>query len=159
VPEEAIMSRTKMAAAFMLSAAVAVGAPMPSSAADSESKVVTAAAARKDTGDWGAITVYFEGETRSVSDNFAATITLKPGAEIHPPHEHAEEEYLLITEGAGTWVLGDQSFSARAGDMLYAAPWVNHGLRNGTDGPMKFVVWKFTAKGLPAPGPAPRGEK
>jgi mannose-6-phosphate isomerase-like protein (cupin superfamily) len=153
------MLRCRKAAAYISSAALAVATPLPSAAADTESKVVTAAAARNDAGDWGAITVYFEGETRGVRDNFAAAISLNPGAEIHPPHEHAEEEYLLITEGAGTWVLGDQSFSARAGDMLYAAPWVNHGLRNGTDGPMKFVVWKFTAKGLPAPGPAPRGEK
>jgi mannose-6-phosphate isomerase-like protein (cupin superfamily) len=148
-----VMSRYQMPAAYIGAAALVLGAAMPATAtADTESKVV----ARNDKGDWGSISVYYEGETRGVRDNFAATATLKPGAEIHPPHEHAEEEYLLVTEGTGTWVLGDKSFPAKAGDMLYAAPWVNHGLRNGSTGPMTFVVWKFTAKGVPAPAP-PRG--
>jgi mannose-6-phosphate isomerase-like protein (cupin superfamily) len=148
------MARHHSAAIFALSLAIAVCAAGPCAASDVESTVVAADTARNDTGDWGTITIYFEGETRGVRDSFAATVTLNPGSEIHPPHAHAEEEYLLITEGNGTWVLDGKSFPAKPGDMLYASPWSHHGLRNGPQGPMKFVVWKFSAKGIPVP-PAP----
>jgi mannose-6-phosphate isomerase-like protein (cupin superfamily) len=154
------MSPDYKAAAYTFARLIFAGSvSLASAQQDAESQVVSAEEARNDKGDWGSITVYFEGETRGVRDNFAATAILNPGAEIHAPHEHAEEEYLLVTEGAGIWVLGEKSFPAKAGDMLYSAPWVYHGLRNGNEGPMKFVVWKFSAKGVPEPTPPPGEHK
>ena len=118
---------------------------------DAPSKVVTANQAAPTRGDWGEILTYYHGETRGTRDVYVGIATIKPSSEPHPAHVHAEEEYLLITEGTGTWTLKDKSFPAKAGDMLYAAPWDYHGIRNTGSTTLKFVVWKWNAKGLPVP--------
>jgi mannose-6-phosphate isomerase-like protein (cupin superfamily) len=118
-------------------------------------QVVTAEAASAEVSDWGTFHVYYTGETRGTRDVFAGIADIKPGNEVHPAHRHAEEEYLLITEGSGTWTVGDRVFPAKTGDMLYAAPWDLHGIRNTGAVNLKFVVWKWNAKGVPTP-PEPK---
>jgi mannose-6-phosphate isomerase-like protein (cupin superfamily) len=117
-------------------------------------KVIAAADARTEVADWGNFRIYFTGETRGTRDGVAGVADIKPGREVHPAHRHAEEEYLLITEGSGTWTVNDRVFPAKAGDMLYAAPWDLHGIRNTGTGNLKFVVWKWNAKAMPTP-PSP----
>ncbi len=53
----------------------------------------------------------------------------------------------MVTEGTGTWHLNGTEFKAVAGDMLYAAPWEIHGIKNTGDTPLVFVVWKWNNKG------------
>jgi len=84
---------------------------------------------------------------------------IKPGMEIHPPHQHAEEEYLMVTEGQGTWHLNGKTFAAQKGDILYAAPWDVHGIKNTGTTPLTFVVWKWNNKGLALPTKPPQGNK
>ena len=101
--------------------------------------------------DWGALYTYFEGETHSTKDGLAAVAVIKPGQEIHPPHKHAEEEYLMVTAGEGTWHLNGEERPAKAGDMLFAAPWDVHGITNTGSEPLSFVVWKWNGKGVDLP--------
>ncbi len=84
---------------------------------------------------------------------------VKPGESVHPAHRHAEEEYLVITEGSGRWYLDGKEFPARKGDVLYAAPWVMHGLVNTGDVPLTFFVTKWRSKGVQPPEapPGPHG--
>lgn len=117
-----------------------------SSAKTLNSEIVPHEQARQDSADWGRIAVYFDGDTKGTRASFAATAELKPDSEIHPPHAHVEEEYLLVTKGAGIWVLGDKSFPAKAGDVLYAAPNVLHGIRSAPDSGLSFVVVKFAPR-------------
>jgi quercetin dioxygenase-like cupin family protein len=118
-------------------------------AATSETRVIQRAQARHDGGPWGRIHVYFEGDSAGTKNRFAGAVSLLPGQEIHPAHKHAEEEYLMITKGTGTWQLGDRKFAASEGDMLYAAPWDLHGLRNTSRSVLTFVVIKFDPVALP----------
>ncbi|MGH7455310.1 MAG: cupin domain-containing protein [bacterium] len=76
---------------------------------------------------------------------------IKPGQEIHPPHQHAEEEFLMIIEGQGTWHLNGKTFAAHKGDVLYAAPWDMHGIKNTGKTSLSFVVWKWNNKGVAPP--------
>jgi mannose-6-phosphate isomerase-like protein (cupin superfamily) len=101
--------------------------------------------------DWGTLYIYYQGETYGTKDVLTGVAVIKPGMEIHPPHQHAEEEYLMVTEGQGTWHLNGKDFSAQKGDMLYAAPWDIHGIKNTGTTPLTFVVWKWNAKGLAVP--------
>ncbi len=103
-------------------------------------------AARFDEGPWGKIWVYSEAATVNTQDMFAARIELRPGAEIHPPHHHAEEEYLLVISGRGRWTLGDKQFEARAGDLLYARPGDLHGIVAAADSELIFFIWKWRTK-------------
>ena len=107
--------------------------------------------AARDDAAWGTFYAYHEGETRSTTDGLVGVAVIDPGEEIHPPHTHAEEEFLMVLEGSGTWHLLGEERPATAGDLLYAAPWDVHGITNTGDAPLRFVVWKWNGRGTPPP--------
>ncbi len=80
-----------------------------------------------------------------------AVATVKPGEAVHRAHRHAEEEYLVVAEGSGTWSLDGKEFPAKRGDVLYTEPWVYHGLTNTGDKPLVFLVVRFNGKGVELP--------
>ena len=113
--------------------------------------VLTAETAKSTSEEWGEFVEYFGGETEGLSDLLSGTATIKAGLEIHPPHKHAEEEFLMVLEGEGEWSVGGKTFTASTGDMLYAAAWDVHGIKNTGEEPLKFVFWKAHPKGMPVP--------
>jgi gentisate 1,2-dioxygenase len=96
--------------------------------------------------------------TQRSTSGLAAVALINPGMQIHPPHQHVEEEYLMVTEGTGVWSLHGEERAAKAGDMLYASPWDWHGITNTGTEPMTFVVWKFNGKNIDLPA-APEDER
>jgi quercetin dioxygenase-like cupin family protein len=102
-------------------------------------------------GDWGEWRRYFRGETHGTKDMVVLVVTLKPGQEPHPPHRHAEEEFMILAAGSGTWTLDGKEMAARTGDVLYAAPWSEHGLKNTGDAPLTYYMVKWNNKGVKAP--------
>ncbi len=95
---------------------------------------------------WGNFKAYYAGKTNFTKDTLAGVAVIKPGQEIHPPHKHEEEEFLMVLEGNGTWTIGNKDFPANAGDMIYAESWDLHGLKNTGATPLKFVVFKYNKK-------------
>ncbi len=94
---------------------------------------------------------YFEGSSYGTKDTLTGVAEIEAGYEIHPPHRHAEEEFLMVIEGSGEWHINGKTFAAKTGDILYAAPWDLHGIFNTGDKPLKFVVFKWNSKGVPVP--------
>ena len=137
--------------AFAAGACASVALPI----ASLESVIWSQNEAARDDADWGTFYAYHEGETAGTTDGLVGVAVIDPGEEIHPPHEHAEEEYLMVLEGSGTWHLLGEERPAEAGDLLYAAPWDVHGIANTGDVPLKFVVWKWNSRGV---GPPARPE-
>lgn len=127
------------------------GSHSETSATIVETAILSEAEAAAASEDWGSALTYFSGETDGVQGLLSGTATIDPGREIHPPHRHIEEEFLMVLEGSGEWTVGDRSLTATAGDMLYAAAWDLHGIRNSGDQPLRFVFWKWQSKGVPAP--------
>jgi len=91
---------------------------------------------------------YFYGETIGTKDTIVGLAVIEPNNEIHPPHQHAEEEFLYIVEGSGTWTLNGVETPAKAGDVLYVSPWDMHGIFNTGDIPMKFFITRSSSKGV-----------
>jgi gentisate 1,2-dioxygenase len=88
-------------------------------------------------------------ETYGTENMMSGMAEIMPGAQIHPPHDHAEEELLFILEGKGTWSIMGKEFEAKAGDLMYSQPWDLHGITNtGTD-TLKFFFAKWNSKGVP----------
>lgn len=131
---------------LLVAAAVAFIRPSADPIATS---VVTQADAAAEPADWGTFYTYYTGESYGSSDLLVGVAVIDAGEEIHPPHRHAEEEYLMVTEGEGTWSVNGEEFPAHAGDVMYAAPWDVHGITNTGDTPLTFVVWKANGKGVP----------
>jgi mannose-6-phosphate isomerase-like protein (cupin superfamily) len=109
-------------------------------------------------GPWGEWRRYFRGDTHGMKDMVVLVVTLKPGQAPHPPHRHAEEEFMILADGSGKWTLGDKEMVAKKGDVVYAAPWTTHGLKNTGDAPLTYYMVKWNNKGVKAPA-APVGEQ
>ncbi len=136
----------------------ALGLEMPSEKSAArlmQPKIRTSVLSRTDItpeqNDWGTFLKYFEGVSSGTHNVLTGVAEIKAGWEIHPPHVHSEEEYLMVVEGEGTWTINGESFPAKPGDMLYAAPWESHGIRNTGDTTLKFVFWKWQSSGIPEP--------
>jgi quercetin dioxygenase-like cupin family protein len=98
---------------------------------------------------WGHWRSRLRGDTHGVSKMALSLFTLAPGQAPHPPHRHAEEELMILVEGAGTWHLNGTESPAHQGDVVYAAPWDMHGLRNTADRPLSYYVLKWNARTPP----------
>lgn len=123
------------------------------------SSLVRAADAAPTRGEWGHWLRYFRGETHGTRDMVVLAVTLKPGQAPHPPHRHAEEEFMILAEGNGIWTLGDKELAAKEGDVIYAAPWTMHGIKSIGDGPLTYYMFKWSNKGVePAKPPVMEGK-
>lgn len=107
--------------------------------------------AKAHQADWGEMRRYFTGETFGTKDVLTAVAIVQPGKAVHRAHRHAQEEYLVLVEGSGTWSLDGKEFPAKRGDILYTEPWVYHGLTNIGTEPLVFVVVRFNSKGVDIP--------
>lgn len=128
----------------------------PADAADRQpqvlkSQVVGWDAAQTRRFDWGEFRRYFAGQTYGTRNVLTAVAVVQPGKAVHKAHRHAEEEYLVVAEGSGTWSLAGKESAARRGDVLYVGPWVYHGLTNTGSQPLTFLVVRFSSKGVEAP--------
>ncbi len=142
--------------AFAGGLAVAAWLLCPAGAADPQppqlrSQVVSWDAAHASRADWGEFRRYFAGETFGTKNVLTAVAVVEPGKAVHKAHRHAEEEYLVVAKGSGTWSLAGKEFPAKLGDILYVEPWVYHGLTNTGSEPLIFVVVRYRSKGVEAP--------
>lgn len=128
----------------------------PSDAADTgpkllKSQVVGWDAAQPRQFDWGQFRAYFRGETHGTKNVLTAVAVVELGKAVHRQHRHAQEEYLVVVMGSGTWSLAGKEFPANLGDILYVEPWVYHGLTNTGTEALVFVVVRYNAKGVKTP--------
>ena len=156
------MSRLSVPAALVAAGFALAWAFLPAGPGTAQTRrpissgLVSSDAARKQDDAWGQLRTAFDGETHGMKDMLVAYVDVKPGMEVHPPHQHAEEEFMTLTEGSGTWHLDGKEFPAKKGDVLYCAPWSVHGLKNTSNAPLTFFVVKWNNKGVEAPR-APAG--
>src|SRR5277367_679440 len=61
--------------------------------------------AKLDRQPFGDTRIYFDGPTDQLRSMTAGSLLLKPGMSPHPPHQHPEEEMMVVTEGAGEIVV------------------------------------------------------
>jgi quercetin dioxygenase-like cupin family protein len=90
-----------------------------------------------------------QGERRAVFDaptptlaNFECHITtLNPGESPHAPHQHADEEVMIIKEGTLAAFQGDKTNIVEAGGIIFEASNELHGMKNiGTNRATYFVL-------------------
>ncbi len=92
---------------------------------------------------FGDVRMYFEGPTDLLSLMVAGSLRLNPGMSPHPPHQHPEEEFMLVTEGTGTIMVSEQVTQVGPGSMMYCAGNHWHGIENTGSVPMVFYFYKW----------------
>jgi len=105
----------------------------------------------EDKATWGSFFPYFTDETHVLKPVLVGVAKISPGQQIHPPHRHADEEYMMITKGRGTWYLNGKESPAKEGDILFARAWDYHGVKAADDSPIEFVVFKYSGRHIDAP--------
>lgn len=94
---------------------------------------------------FGDLRIYFEGSTTQIKSMTAGSLRLKAGMSPHAPHEHAEEEFLLVTEGAGEISLDGKITQVGPGSMMYCGAGRLHGIENTGSTPLLFYFFKWKA--------------
>jgi mannose-6-phosphate isomerase-like protein (cupin superfamily) len=92
---------------------------------------------------FGDLAIYFSGPTDQIGSMTAGSLRLKPGMSPHPPHQHPEEEFMVITEGAGEIVVEGKTTKVAAGSMMYCAAGKMHGIVNTGAKPLLFYYYKW----------------
>ncbi len=105
------------------------------------------------------------GERRDVTDAPTATFekfeshitTLLPGKISHPPHQHPQEEVIILREGTLEVTINGVTTRAGAGSLLFFASNDFHNVKNVGDTPVTYFVFNFTTgltKSAPKQGAA-----
>lgn len=89
--------------------------------------------------------IYFDGPTDQLKSMTAGSLRLNPGATPHPPHEHSEEEFVLVTEGTGEISIAGKVTQVAQGSMMYCAANKLHGIVNTGKTPLLFFYYKWKA--------------
>jgi mannose-6-phosphate isomerase-like protein (cupin superfamily) len=89
--------------------------------------------------------IYFNGPTDQLKAMIAGNLLLDPGMSPHPPHQHPEEEFLLITQGTGEILCDGKTYQVGPGAMMYCAGNHMHGITNTGSEKMLFYFWKWLA--------------
>jgi len=108
--------------------------------------------------DWNAIAVkktdvgfvrqFFRDPTITLDELECHVTTLNPGLQSHPPHQHANEELIIIREGSVETLSNGEWKKAGPGSVIFNASNQLHALKNvGTTPAVYHVInWKSPGK-------------
>ena len=125
-------------AAFQAMAGAAMAAKIPNSTLDKGKAKVTQE-------PFGELRVYLDGSTDQLKAMTFGSLQLKPGATPHPPHEHPEEEIMIITEGTGDITCDGKVTKVAPGTSMYCAAHKLHTIVNTGKTPLLFYYFKWIA--------------
>jgi len=91
--------------------------------------------------------VHYNGPTDQLSGMCTGMAVLEPGASPHPPHQHPEEEFLIVASGTGEIECGGVTTPVGPGAIMYCAGNTLHGIVNTGKVPMTFYWSKWLARG------------
>ena len=91
---------------------------------------------------------HYNGPTDQLSAVSTGMAVLDPGGTPHPPHQHPEEEFMIVASGNGEIEVDGKVTQVGPGAIMYTAGNTMHGIVNTGTEPMTFYWSKWTAKGF-----------
>jgi uncharacterized cupin superfamily protein len=108
--------------------------------------------------DWDKLTAKntAKGQVRKVCQAPTATLdelechitTLNPGEEAHPPHQHPDEEIIVVKEGTVESLVNGNLVRVGPGSVIFQAANQMHSIRNVGDTPATYHVIKWNSPGM-----------
>jgi mannose-6-phosphate isomerase-like protein (cupin superfamily) len=93
--------------------------------------------------EFGDLRIYFDGPTDQLKWMTAGSLRLNSGMSPHAPHQHPEEEFMVITEGTGKIIVDGKTTEVGPGSMMYCAGGKTHGIQNTGKTPLLFYFYKW----------------
>jgi mannose-6-phosphate isomerase-like protein (cupin superfamily) len=119
--------------------------PVAVAAASLRDGVVALSAVAPDPQPGCRVFTHYNGPTDQLSGLCVGMGVLDPGASPHPPHQHPEEEFLIVAAGTGQIACAGKVTEVGPGDIMYCAGGVLHGITNTGVVPMTFYWSKWLA--------------
>lgn len=95
-----------------------------------------------------------EGSGRALQHLEIHTTTLAPGAAPHAPHQHPDEELIIIREGSLKVTINGISRVLGPGSIALAMPGDTHGFENAGTTPVIYYVLRYSSKDTADPARA-----
>jgi quercetin dioxygenase-like cupin family protein len=92
----------------------------------------------------GSMRSFFRTPTATLEELELHVTTLDPGKASHPPHQHPNEELVIVKEGTLEAYVNGEWKKAGPGSVIFNASNQLHGVRNAGTGPVTYHVinWK-----------------
>jgi quercetin dioxygenase-like cupin family protein len=101
----------------------------------------------------GEVRRFFDAPTPTLEQLEVHVTTLRPGEAPHPPHQHPEEELIIVKDGTVESMLNGQARRVGPGSVILQASNELHGIRNVGAGPATYHVIKWKTAATPRPNP------
>jgi XRE family transcriptional regulator, regulator of sulfur utilization len=96
----------------------------------------------------GSVRSFFKAPTATLDQLEVHVTTLNPGMASHPPHQHANEELVIIREGTVEALVQGEWKRIGPGSVIFNASNQLHGLRNVGSGPATYHVINWSSPGM-----------
>ena len=97
----------------------------------------------------GAVRSVFKAPTARLQEFEMHITTLNPGESPHAPHQHVDEEMMIVKEGVLETTQNGVARRAGPGSIIFQASNDMHGLRNVGQTPATYYVIKWTVPDAP----------
>jgi XRE family transcriptional regulator, regulator of sulfur utilization len=96
----------------------------------------------------GAVRQFFRSPTATLDELECHVTTLNPGEVPHPPHQHPDEELIIVKEGTIRAFVSGQTKTVGPGSIVFQASNQLHGLKNEGTVPATYYVIRWTSPGM-----------
>jgi len=113
---------------------------------------------RSSVFDWNAIEAkptktgasrrFFQAPTATLDELECHVTTLNPGESPHPPHQHPDEELVIVKEGTVESLVNGEAKRVGPGSVIFQAANQMHAIRNVGPGPATYHVIKWNSPGM-----------
>jgi mannose-6-phosphate isomerase-like protein (cupin superfamily) len=95
----------------------------------------------------GARRDFFQSATATLDELECHVTTVNPGESPHAPHQHADEELIIVKEGTVEILSNGKTIPASPGSVIFHATNQLHGLRNIGKTPASYYVIRWKSPG------------
>lgn len=96
----------------------------------------------------GAVRKFFQAPTATLDELECHVTTLNPGESPHPPHQHRDEELIIVRDGMIESLLNGETRRVGPGSVIFQASNQVHGIRNVEQSPATYYVIKWNSPGM-----------
>jgi quercetin dioxygenase-like cupin family protein len=91
---------------------------------------------------------FFQAPTATLDELECHVTTLNPGEMAHPPHQHPDEELIIVKEGTVESLVNGELKRVGPGSVIFQASNQMHSIQNVGETPATYHVIKWNSPGM-----------